>query len=238
MERDPENLFHMAQGSEGGAGQTKSGSGSHVPQRHRHEHSLDLEDEGVAQINVSVKRNYKELRKLGAVDFSGTTDPAEAEKWLKRTIRVFNMMRCGPEERFDYAVSLLQEDAYDWWETVPNSDIRPPVLTWEDFLREFRDKYMPEIYRDEKQREFLNLKQGMMSVADYEVKFTQLSHYATAMVATERDRCRHFEEGLNYKIRSKITPGDLRSYTDLRAAAIRAERLIKERPNFFLKGIC
>ena len=72
-----------------------------------------------------------------------------------------------------------------------------------------------------------------MSVAEYEVKFTQLSHYALAMVATERDRCRHFEEGLKYEIQSKITPGDLRSYTDLRAAAVRAERLIKERPTFF-----
>ncbi|XP_074336882.1 uncharacterized protein LOC141674054 [Apium graveolens] len=54
-----------------------------------------------------------------------------------------------------------------------------------------------------------------------------------AMVSTERDRCRHFEEGLKYDIRSKITPGDLRSYTDLRAAAIRAERLIKKKPTFF-----
>ena len=71
-----------------------------------------------------------------------------------------------------------------------------------------------------------------MSVAKYEVKFTELSHYASVMVATERDRCRRFEEGLKYDIRSKVTPGDLRSYINLRAVAIRAERLIKERPTF------
>ena len=141
-------------------------------------------------------------------------------------------MCCTSEEKFDYAVSLLQSDAYDWWETVSNSIVQPPILTWDDFLRDFRDKYMPEVYRDEKQREFLTLRQGNMSVAEYEVKFTQLSHYALAMVATERDKCRRFEEGLKYDIRSKITPADLRSYTDLRAAAIRAERLIKERPTF------
>ena len=50
-----------------------------------------------------------------------------------------------------------------------------------------------------------------MSVVEYEVKFTQLSHYALAMVAIKRDRCRRFDEGLKYDIRSKITPGDLRS---------------------------
>ncbi|WOG86435.1 hypothetical protein DCAR_0205639 [Daucus carota subsp. sativus] len=190
----------------------------------------------VVRRNAPVKRNYKELRKLGATDFYGTVDPTEAESWLKRTKRVFNMMHCGDEEKFDYAVSLLQDDAYDWWETVPDSDAQPQKLTWDDFQREFKDKYMPEIYRDEKQREFLNLKQGNMTVAEYEVKFTQLSRYASSMVATERDKCRRFEEGLKYEIRSKITIGELRCYTDLRAAAIRAERLIKEKPAFFSKS--
>ena len=75
-----------------------------------------------------------------------------------------------------------------------------------------------------------------MTVAGYEVKFTQLSRYASSMVATERDKCRCFVEGLKYEIRSKITIGELRNFTDLRAAAIRAERLIKERPIFFPKS--
>ena len=154
----------------------------------------------VIRRNVPVRHDYMELRKLGVIDFSRTIDPAEAKKWLKRTERVFTMMHCVPEEKFYYAVYLLQDDAYDWWESVPNSSIQPPILTWDDFQHEFKDKYMPEIYRDEKQREFINLKQGNMSVAEYEVKFTQLSHYALAMVANEIDRCRHFEEGLNYDI--------------------------------------
>ena len=80
------------------------------------------------------KRNFKELRKLGAVDFYGTTDPAEAELWLERMDHVFEMMDSTPEERYDYSISLLQGGAYSWWKTVPNSRVRPPVLTWDDFL--------------------------------------------------------------------------------------------------------
>ena len=76
------------------------------------------------------------------------------------------------------------------------------------------------------------MKQKTMTVAEYEVRFTQLSHYAPMMVATDRDRCRRFEEGLNYEIRDRLTPGDLRSYPDLRAAAIRAERLQKEKEKY------
>ena len=73
------------------------------------------------------------------------------------------------EDQFFYIVSLLQGDAYDWWETIPGATTRPPVLGYRDFLREFRDRYMPEMYRDEKLREFLNLRQKSSTVAKYEV---------------------------------------------------------------------
>ncbi|KAG6428924.1 hypothetical protein SASPL_106963 [Salvia splendens] len=55
---------------------------------------------------------------------------------------------------------------------------------------------------------------------------SELSRYASALLPTEQDKCRRFEEGLIYEIRSKITPSDFRTYNDLRAAAIRAERLL------------
>ena len=106
---------------------------------------------------MSRSKDYKELRQLGAIDFNGTTDPAEAETWLKRIERIFTLMGCTLVDQFKFVVSLLQGDAYDWLETVPGALVRPAVMTYDDFLREFRDKYMPEVYRDEKQREFLHL---------------------------------------------------------------------------------
>ena len=118
-------------------------------------------------------------------------------------------------------ISLLQGDAYEWSETVPNATVRPPILTYNDFLREFRDRYMPEMYREEKMREFINLRQKSMTVAEYEMKFTQLSPYAPMMVATERDKCRRFKDGLHYDIRSRLTLSDTRTYQELRAAATR-----------------
>ena len=49
-------------------------------------------------------------------------------------------------------------------------------------------------------------------------------------MATERDKCRRFEEGLWYEIRTRITPVDLESFTRLLTAAIRIERLRVEGP--------
>ncbi|KAG8373575.1 hypothetical protein BUALT_Bualt11G0038700 [Buddleja alternifolia] len=72
------------------------------------------------------ERRYDKLRKMGAVDFVGTTDPAKEETWLKQTERVFRLMQCNPEEKFEHVVSLLQGDAYAWWETLPHSTVQPP----------------------------------------------------------------------------------------------------------------
>ena len=138
------------------------------------------------------------------------------------------MMRCTQADQFDFTVSLPQGDAYDWRETIPGATTQPLTLIYEDFLREFRDNYMPEVYRDEKQREFLNLRHRTMTVAEYEVRFTQHSHYAPMMVMTDQDRCRRFEEGLHYDIRSRLTLSNVRTYQDIRAATIREERLVKE----------
>ena len=136
------------------------------------------------------ERRFEKLIKLGAVPFSGTLDPTEAESWLESTERVFDLMQCTPEERFDYAVFLLQGDAYSWWKTVPHSRVQPPVLTWEDFLREFNEKYAPAMYKREKWRKFVELKQDNMSVAEYGLKFTQLSVYALNLITSRMKNAR------------------------------------------------
>ena len=68
-----------------------------------------------------------------------------------------------------YAVSLLEKDALDWWETIPRSRNRLTTLTWNDFLREFADKYTPLVYKSKKKVEFVELKQNDKSVAEYEL---------------------------------------------------------------------
>ena len=106
------------------------------------------------EVVVQRERRYDKLQKMGAKDFRGTTNPLEAERWLQRTERIFEQMYYSPEEKLDYAISLLQEDAYDWWVTVPNSRVRPWVITYDDFLKAFRTKYMLAAYQNVQVREF------------------------------------------------------------------------------------
>ncbi|KAL0454997.1 UNVERIFIED_CONTAM: Retrovirus-related Pol polyprotein from transposon [Sesamum latifolium] len=118
---------------------------------------------------------------------------------IEKHKRVLDRIECTPEQRLRYAVSLFEKDALDWWKTVPGSKNRLITLTWNDFLKEFADKYTPPVYRNRKKVEFLELKQNELSVAGYELQFVRLSKYAPEEVSTDelrRDRFERREVGI------------------------------------------
>ncbi|KAL5757916.1 hypothetical protein ACOSP7_020527 [Xanthoceras sorbifolium] len=70
------------------------------------------------------------LAKYRPTDFHGRKDEdaSAAEYWFERTDRILEQMHCTPEERLECAVSLLQEDAYQWWTSIIQS-VRPDDRT-------------------------------------------------------------------------------------------------------------
>ena len=82
----------------------------------------------------------------------------------------------------------------------------PNPMTWEFFVQEFRVKYVTEMYRESKWKQFLNLKQMNLSVVEYEKEFSHLSKYASELVLTEAFRCRKFEDGLHDSIKRYMAP--------------------------------
>ena len=92
---DPSEQY--AQRTEDSAQSRRSTEASNVPPENtpRSERVQETPERDVR----SRSKNFKELRQLGVVDFYGTTDPAEAETWLKRTERVFGMIRCIVDEQ-------------------------------------------------------------------------------------------------------------------------------------------
>ena len=99
-------------------------------------------------------------------------------------------VRRPPNQRASCAVLLLQGEAYDWWKLVLKSPGIPNPMTWEFFVQEFRATYVTDIYRESKWKQFLNMKQRNLSVAEYGKEFSHLSKYASEAVLTEAFRCR------------------------------------------------
>ena len=65
-------------------------------------------------------------------------------------------------------------------------------------------KYFPDTVRHAKAQEFLELKQGTMTVMDYVARFTEPAHFADDYVAKDMAKVRRLENGLKLSIRGRI----------------------------------
>ena len=179
---------------------------------------------------TSPKAPIDTVRRHGPEEFHGSSmeESEKAEFWLKKLERVLEEVRCPPDQKASCAVSLLQGEAYDWWKLVLKSPKIPNPLTWEFFVQEFREKYVTEMYRDSKWKQFLNLKQRSLSVAEYEKEFSHLRKYAPELVLTEAFWCSQFEDGLHDSIKRYLAPMTSLQTVDfyqLVQAAMKVERL-------------
>jgi len=143
--------------------------------------------------------------------------------------KCFDVMNCPEERKVRLATFLLQKEAEGWWKSIlaRRSDAR--ALDWQTFRGIFEDKYYPSTYCEAKRDEFLGLKQGSLSVAEYERKYTELSRYADVIIASESDRCRRFERGLRFEIRTPVTAiAKWTNFSQLVETALRVEQSITE----------
>ena len=58
--------------------------------------------------------------------------------------------------------------------------------------------------RAAKDEEFINLKQGFMTIKEYSLKFVKLSRYVTSLVSNNRDEMSRFLTGINGKCRGGV----------------------------------
>jgi len=104
----------------------------------------------------------------------------------------------------------LEGSAADWWDAYTAAHADANTITWEEFSNSFREHHIPAGVIKLKQKEFLALKQGSMSVSEYRDKFTQLSRYTPNDVDTDAKRQDRFMDGLigplNYQLQSHTFP--------------------------------
>ncbi|KAA3452489.1 Hexaprenyldihydroxybenzoate methyltransferase, mitochondrial-like protein [Gossypium australe] len=164
--------------------------------------------------------------KQGAEKFRANIDDdlERAEFWLENSMRVFDELSCTPEESLKCAVSLLRDSAYHWWKKLTSVVPKERVM-WDFFLEEFRKKYISQQFVDQKRKEFLELKQGRMTVAEYEREFIRLSKYTQECVSTEVILCKRFEDGLNEDIKLLVGILELKEFVVFVDRANKAEEL-------------
>ena len=79
------------------------------------------------------------------------------------------------EQKVRFAAQQLLGSASAWWDMFNAMQPVDHHVTWQEFTAAFRVYYIPAGVLNRKLKEFLDLRQGSMSVMDYVNKFNHLS---------------------------------------------------------------
>ncbi|XP_038885815.1 uncharacterized protein LOC120076109 [Benincasa hispida] len=167
----------------------------------------------------------RDFRKYDPRSFDGLLgDPTKAEMWLSSIETIFHFMRCPEEHKLQCAIFMLTSNAKIWWLSVEKMiDTGGELAIWEQFKERFYEKYFLANTRYNKQAEFLNLKQGVISVEKYEQEFDKLSRFTPELVATKAARTERFIQDLRSGLRGIVHALDLKTYVAALRAAIRID---------------
>ncbi|MQM06962.1 hypothetical protein Taro_039799 [Colocasia esculenta] len=157
---------------------------------------------------------HRNFRNLNPPRFNGTIDSDEVENWLKEIERIFRVMQCADGDKLLLATFQLERDARAWWESVEATK-DDAQFTWEEFKEHFNSKYFSERVQESKTSEFTALKQRHLTVAEYEVQFSQLARYANHLVSTEKMKARRFLNGLKPSYITQLAPLDIWTYAEM-----------------------
>ncbi|XP_028121923.1 uncharacterized protein LOC114319122 [Camellia sinensis] len=158
--------------------------------------------------------------KMKMPTFFGGIELLKAETWLLEMEKLFEVFPCTETQKVLLATYTLKDEARRWWLLIRNTNGN---MTWARFNEIFYEKYFPQCFRDRKVSEFQELKQGRMSAAEYEAKFTKLVRFAPHMVDIDYKKARKFEGGLDLDIFDRVGVLKLPTYVQVLDKSLMAE---------------
>ena len=147
-----------------------------------------------------------------------------ANHWFMRVEKVLEAMEITfYTTRIRLVAFQLKGEAQVWWNWAKASkDLE--AMTWAEFQELFMGKYFSDTAKHAKAQEFLELKQGMMTVMDYVVRFTELARFADDYMAMDMAKVKRFENGLKLSIRCRIVGLHLLDMDSMVGIALTIER--------------
>ena len=137
----------------------------------------------------------------------------EVDHWFQKVSNILETMEIISDAmRIRLAAFQLEGKSQVWWDCVKASR-NLGVMTWEEFRELFMGKYFPASAQHAKAQEFLELKQGTMTVLEYVANFNELARFADDYMATNMAKVRKFEDGLKLSIWNKIVGLLLQTWT-------------------------
>ncbi|XP_050874961.1 uncharacterized protein LOC127078558 [Lathyrus oleraceus] len=143
-------------------------------------------------------RHFGKFQRNNPPTFKGRYDPDGARTWIREIERIFRVIDCYEVQKVWFGTHMFAEEVDDWWiNTRQALDVAAEVVTWVVFRRQFLRKYFREYIRRKKEIEFLELKQGNLSVTEYAARFVELAKFYPnySEASAEFSKCIKFENG-------------------------------------------
>ena len=178
------------------------------------------------QCNELVSLN--DFIRLNPPAFRYSTEPLDADDWLRNIERKLHAGHVADGDRVSYATYHLVGVASSWWENYEN--IRPAgqLTSSEEFCEAFHENHIPKGFMDHKREEFCNLTQGRRPVHE----FSLLARYAPEEVSTNSKKQDRFHKGLNAGLFHELNLHDFATFQTLVNKAIKAEGMIISSEDF------
>ncbi|XP_073153285.1 uncharacterized protein [Henckelia pumila] len=174
---------------------------------------------------------YKRFLELGPPEFKGETDPLIAEQWFQAMETAFEFMQITDADRLRCATYMFRDDARVWWNGA-KAALNLTTLTWNGFKDVFYGKYFTVSTQNRLAREFLEIRQGNMSIAEYVKKFERGRYFVLMISGDPTEELKHFTEGLNAFIRKDVRLSGAKNYKEAVDQAMLSEKdrndIIKE----------
>jgi hypothetical protein len=161
-----------------------------------------------------------EFLRLKHPTFAGSSNPLDADDWLRTIKRMLEAIGCPKNQRVHLAAHKLSGMALSWWDTL-SATVRD--ATWAEFEATFQEHHVP-LGIVQLKEEFRELTQGGRSVSEYVHKFTELARYVPDDVSTEAKKMAHFLKGLRLELKTILASQDFLNFSHLSNKAIQVER--------------
>eukprot|EP00253_Pinus_taeda_P030099 PITA_30099 len=144
-----------------------------------------------------------EVRKIKPPHFDGEQEEV-AEAWLINMNKYFQLYEYDHNLKARLAIFQLQGKATLWWEEVKIvKGVTEQNITWDNFQRFFKERYLTERFYDEKAREFHDLRLGQQTMDEFITGFTSLLRYVP-YIREEKAKVQRFVSSLPPYMRERI----------------------------------
>jgi hypothetical protein len=150
-----------------------------------------------------------EMNKIKPPTFDGEHKKEEdVETWLLGMKKYFQLQNYSVHAEGRITMYQLKGKASMWWDQfVQVQHIREKYITWKEFKKYFKKKYLTKRYYDRKMKEFFELKLGSMTIDGYEQSFLELLKYVP-FIKDETIKIHRYLSGLPPSIGDKIQYDD------------------------------